>query len=154
MASWGMSSERPRQTRDSRRRVLRGLAALGGAVVVAGGVTQRNLLDVAVSRAKDAVAGDRVAAARARLGDSLERAAKAKGIPWQPRQVFVRAFKTGYDGTSAGRVEAWVGDGRGPLQLLQVHPLCALSGVVGPKRREGDLQVPEGFYTISAMNPK
>ncbi|MBK8806187.1 MAG: L,D-transpeptidase family protein [Bacteroidales bacterium] len=37
-------------------------------------------------------------------------------------------------------------------QLLS-YPICASSGILGPKRREGDLQVPEGFYHINHFNP-
>jgi len=33
------------------------------------------------------------------------------------------------------------------------YPICAKSGEPGPKRREGDLQVPEGFYEIIDFNP-
>jgi len=31
--------------------------------------------------------------------------------------------------------------------------ICEISGEIGPKRRVGDLQVPEGFYHISDLNP-
>jgi murein L,D-transpeptidase YafK len=30
----------------------------------------------------------------------------------------------------------------------------AASGATGPKRQEGDMQVPEGFYRLSALNPR
>ncbi len=149
-----MSRNLPRGAAPSRRRLLKSAALAAGAVVVAGGITGRDLLGVAATRAKDAVVGDRVAAAKQRLGDALQQSAAAQGIAWPPKEVFVRAFKTGDDGVGPGRVEAWVSDGKGPLQRLQSHPLCALSGVLGPKRHEGDLQIPEGYYTISAMNPK
>lgn len=33
------------------------------------------------------------------------------------------------------------------------YSIAAKSGVLGPKRREGDLQVPEGFYNIEIFNP-
>jgi murein L,D-transpeptidase YafK len=33
------------------------------------------------------------------------------------------------------------------------YNFCALSGGLGPKRQEGDLQVPEGFYHINVFNP-
>jgi murein L,D-transpeptidase YafK len=31
--------------------------------------------------------------------------------------------------------------------------ICARSGQLGPKRKQGDNQVPEGFYTINRFNP-
>lgn len=33
------------------------------------------------------------------------------------------------------------------------YPICALSGQLGPKRQQGDGQVPEGFYNINVFNP-
>lgn len=33
------------------------------------------------------------------------------------------------------------------------YPICARSGKLGPKRKEGDGQVPEGFYNINKFNP-
>ena len=36
---------------------------------------------------------------------------------------------------------------------ITTYRICARSGRLGPKRRQGDLQVPEGFYHISHFNP-
>lgn len=36
---------------------------------------------------------------------------------------------------------------------LHTYPVCAKSGALGPKRRLGDGQVPEGFYHIDRYNP-
>ena len=36
---------------------------------------------------------------------------------------------------------------------IAVYDICASSGVLGPKRAEGDGQVPEGFYKIERFNP-
>ena len=46
-------------------------------------------------------------------------------------------------------------DGTG-LELFRSYTVCAFSGKVGPKRKEGDGQTPEGFYTVvpSAFNPR
>ena len=43
----------------------------------------------------------------------------------------------------------------GKYALLKTYPMCRWSGQLGPKVREGDRQVPEGFYAISPnqMNP-
>lgn len=38
-------------------------------------------------------------------------------------------------------------------KLIKSYDFCMLSGAVGPKRRQGDLQVPEGFYHIDRFNP-
>ena len=37
----------------------------------------------------------------------------------------------------------------GQYTLLKTFPMCRWSGQLGPKVREGDRQVPEGFYAIT-----
>jgi murein L,D-transpeptidase YafK len=37
--------------------------------------------------------------------------------------------------------------------LLRIYDFCSTSGTLGPKRREGDLQIPEGIYYINHFNP-
>lgn len=37
---------------------------------------------------------------------------------------------------------------------IQTYPICQRSGILGPKRMEGDLQVPEGLYHIDRFNAK
>jgi murein L,D-transpeptidase YafK len=41
------------------------------------------------------------------------------------------------------------------LEIWKMYPMCRWSGQLGPKKREGDRQVPEGFYSITPgqMNP-
>lgn len=36
---------------------------------------------------------------------------------------------------------------------IKTYTICAKSGVLGPKRAQGDMQVPEGFYYINRFNP-
>jgi len=63
-------------------------------------------------------------------------------------RIFIRGFK------SEKKLELWVSSKTNPVyQLYDVYPICASSGQPGPKRREGDGQVPEGFYSISVFNP-
>jgi murein L,D-transpeptidase YafK len=38
-------------------------------------------------------------------------------------------------------------------KLIAVYDICASSGKLGPKRKKGDRQVPEGFYRIDRFNP-
>jgi murein L,D-transpeptidase YafK len=38
-------------------------------------------------------------------------------------------------------------------KLIATYNICASSGVLGPKRKQGDGQVPEGFYKIDRFNP-
>ncbi len=51
--------------------------------------------------------------------------------------------------------EIWKMRSDGQYALLKTYPMCRWSGQLGPKRREGDRQVPEGFYAITPaqMNP-
>ena len=55
-------------------------------------------------------------------------------------------------GSRARGVEA---AGRRSLRPAETYPMCRWSGQLGPKVREGDSQVPEGFYTVTpaSMNP-
>ena len=39
------------------------------------------------------------------------------------------------------------------ISLLQTIPFCVNSGVLGPKRKQGDRQIPEGWYFIDRFNP-
>lgn len=47
-------------------------------------------------------------------------------------------------------LEVWVSD---PPQLLKTYAVHGASGVLGPKLRGGDMQVPEGLYRIESLNP-
>lgn len=52
----------------------------------------------------------------------------------------------------AATLEVWVGPVAAPT-FLRRYTIAALSGGPGPKLREGDRQVPEGFYQIEGLNP-
>jgi murein L,D-transpeptidase YafK len=60
----------------------------------------------------------------------------------------LRAFK------EEGELEVWAnGKAGSPVTLVARYGICRASGGLGPKRREGDWQVPEGFYRIAHFNP-
>ena len=63
--------------------------------------------------------------------------------------VLVRTFK------KEAELEVWKMKADGTYGLLKTYPMCRWSGQLGPKRREGDRQVPEGFYYVTPkrMNP-
>ena len=74
---------------------------------------------------------------------------EAKGLTYPPRAILLRAFK------KEGVLELWGADATaGPYVLLTSYGICATSGVLGPKRRFGDEQVPEGFYDLDFFNPQ
>jgi murein L,D-transpeptidase YafK len=52
-------------------------------------------------------------------------------------------------------MEIWKKNRDGEYALLRTFPICRWSGDLGPKKKEGDRQAPEGFYTITPgqMNP-
>jgi murein L,D-transpeptidase YafK len=92
--------------------------------------------------------GDRVARARERVGDDVRKALAAKGVSSPASFVFLRAFK------HERELELWAGDSPGGLALIKTYPVAAASGGPGPKRREGDRQVPEGIYFVDRFNPQ
>ena len=62
--------------------------------------------------------------------------------------LFIRAFK------QEKLLEIWIKEkGDETHHLLTTYPICTTSGVLGPKRKEGDLQIPEGVYRINHFNP-
>jgi murein L,D-transpeptidase YafK len=52
-------------------------------------------------------------------------------------------------------MEVWKANSQDRYQLVATYPICAWSGMLGPKKKEGDRQAPEGFYNITPgqMNP-
>ena len=63
--------------------------------------------------------------------------------------VLIRSFK------KESELEVWKIASDGQYKLLKTYPMCRWSGQLGPKKREGDRQAPEGFYSITPaqMNP-
>lgn len=81
--------------------------------------------------------------------DTLQKQFAAKKLEWPAKYMYVRSFK--YD----SQLEVWVkNDLNEKFQLFKTYKVCALAGTLGPKRMEGDYQVPEGFYYINEFNPK
>ena len=72
---------------------------------------------------------------------------KAKAV-YPPRSIFVRIFK------HEKILELWAENHEGKMVEIFAYPSCAASGILGPKRKEGDEQVPEGFYHIDRFNPR
>jgi murein L,D-transpeptidase YafK len=71
----------------------------------------------------------------------------AQGIA-QPAELFFRVFKR------EQLLEVWArGAEAETFALLNTYPVCGTSGELGPKRHQGDEQIPEGFYSIDLFNP-
>lgn len=57
--------------------------------------------------------------------------------------ILIRIFK------AESELELWMRKGNA-FVLKGTYPICHWTGSLGPKRREGDKQSPEGFYTVGA----
>jgi murein L,D-transpeptidase YafK len=93
------------------------------------------------------LSADRVATARTERAADVKQLWQTAGLKAAPQEIYLRAFK------KERELEVWGGPRGKPLTLLKTYPFCAASGELGPKRREGDMQVPEGFYEVSQFNP-
>lgn len=83
-----------------------------------------------------------------RIEDSLKKQFEEKKLQWPPQELYLRSFK--YD----RQLEVWVkDDNKAAFKLFKTYKVCMQSGTMGPKRMEGDYQVPEGFYYINEFNP-
>ncbi len=83
-----------------------------------------------------------------RMEDSVKRQFEKQQLTWPPEAMYIRSFK--YD----RQLEVWVkSNAKDPYKLFKTYKVCMQSGTMGPKRMEGDYQVPEGFYQINEFNP-
>lgn len=76
---------------------------------------------------------------------ALEKQGLSKSDP-----VLMRIYK------EESELEVWKKHPRtGRYQHFKTYDICAWSGGLGPKKKEGDRQAPEGFYTVTPaqMNP-
>lgn len=97
-------------------------------------------------QASRALSGSARTALSAKRKPTVEALFSTTGVRWPPQAVLLRVFK------AQGELEVWAGNA-GPLSQIATWGICAQSGELGPKRYEGDFQVPEGFYTIDLFNP-
>lgn len=70
-----------------------------------------------------------------------------RGLTYPPSRIFIRILK------KERELELWIWKGKAGYTLLKSYSFCSSSGMLGPKRRQGDLQIPEGFYHIDRFNP-
>lgn len=92
---------------------------------------------------------NRVSQAWMKYNDTLRKDFVKKKLAFPPTDIYLRSFK------SQNEMELWARDSEvDTYTLVKTYRICALSGILGPKRTEGDRQVPEGFYFIDDFNPK
>jgi murein L,D-transpeptidase YafK len=51
-----------------------------------------------------------------------------------------------------GKLEIWKAKADNRFEVIKSYDICAWSGKLGPKVKEGDRQAPEGFYNLSPAN--
>jgi murein L,D-transpeptidase YafK len=107
----------------------------------------RTLAAVLLLAGWGARAEDRVAAARASKSKAILQLFADAKVSYPPGEILLRAFK------QERELELWAGARAQPLTRVKTYPICAESGSLGPKRQEGDEQIPEGFYAVSRFNP-
>ena len=116
------------------RLTVLGLTAAAGALVA--GCDNSYYLDAGPGRSEHPISSA-----------TLEQMAKIDTTPSSP--MLIRAYK------KEAELEIWKMKSDGQYALLKTFPICRWSGQLGPKKTEGDMQVPEGFYAITPgqMNP-
>lgn len=90
----------------------------------------------------------RVLQARIDARYGIKKLYRERGLPYPAAEIMIRVFKR------ERVLELWARPREtNRFLLLKSYPICALAGTVGPKRRQGDDQTPEGFYEIDDFNP-
>jgi murein L,D-transpeptidase YafK len=91
----------------------------------------------------------RVKIAYAQKESLIQSLFKSAKLEYHEFNLFIRAFK------KEQTLEVWVREkNQETFTLLHAYKFCTSSGTLGPKRKEGDLQIPEGIYHINHFNPQ
>lgn len=78
----------------------------------------------------------------------LQQAFSEAKVIYPPKRLLILGIK------DKKEVEVYVRDGpKDSWKFLKSYDIQAASGTLGPKLREGDKQVPEGFYKAESLNP-
>jgi murein L,D-transpeptidase YafK len=90
----------------------------------------------------------RVWNARLSSDEALKQAFGKLNLQYPPKFIYWRAFK------KEKQMELWAADSsHHRYKLVKTYSIVNMSGTLGPKRMEGDFQVPEGYYHINQYNP-
>jgi murein L,D-transpeptidase YafK len=90
----------------------------------------------------------RVKAAYADKWENIKKEIAKKGVNSDAFEMYIRVFKQNEV------LEVWLKSKTAKeFVLFKTYDICSSSGVLGPKRKQGDGQVPEGFYNVSVFNP-
>jgi murein L,D-transpeptidase YafK len=90
----------------------------------------------------------RVKAAYSEKWSGLKADLVQKGYNPDSFEMLIRVFK------KEKKVELWLKSKNSKqFSLFKDYDICYYSGGLGPKRKQGDGQVPEGFYNVAVFNP-
>jgi hypothetical protein len=81
--------------------------------------------------------------ARGRLRKLFE----SRSLTYPPDKLALLGFK------NTRKLDVYVSIKDSPYKRVVTYPIINASGSLGPKLRQGDMQVPEGFYRIEALEP-
>ncbi len=72
---------------------------------------------------------------------------KQAGVAYPPSKVVLVGLKL------ERTLEVYAANGHQAPRFIRALPILAASGALGPKLKQGDMQVPEGLYRIESLNP-
>ena len=106
------------------------------------------LLMISFSFKDDQLKNTRVKTAYAEKETVVKKYFQELKLSYAGFHLFLRAFK------EEQNLEVWIKEkDKEEFVLLHTYAFCSSSGTLGPKRKEGDLQIPEGIYTVNHFNP-
>lgn len=68
-------------------------------------------------------------------------------VTYPPKNIALLAFK------KERHIQLWAKDTNTSWHFIHTYPMTAFSGRLGPKLKEHDLQIPEGVYRLTTLNP-
>jgi murein L,D-transpeptidase YafK len=91
---------------------------------------------------------ERVRAAYDEKSEAVFALLKSKNLESSKLRVFFRVFK------KEQKMEIWAKNEKDKaFLLLKTYDIVSPTGNLGPKRKQGDMQTPEGFYLVDRFNP-
>jgi len=106
----------------------------------------------AAARLRGRIAGATVASRLAEFGADADARWKpyfaTAGVAYPAKRYTFVAIK------DAKLLRVYAHDAAGTVRFVRAMPILAASGGPGPKLRQGDNQVPEGFYAVESLNPR
>jgi len=111
-------------------------------------IISNNMLAQTKSFKEQQLLNSRVKTAYSEKENTVKQYFKDINLEFNKFQLLIIAYKT------EAIIEAWIKPSdKDTFILLKQFPICSSSGTIGPKRKQGDYQVPEGFYHIDRFNP-